>query len=164
MSNLPDQIQSILKTDDLPGLGPKQRAGCLEADEIMRAVEGALVRSAAMLWHDDLEGSHEISQGIKSADGSFLHGIMHRREPDYSNAKYWFNRTGEHPAFPEIARRAKGAGAGRLVPVDSWDAFAMVDAVARVARNPGSEDYRLLQEVQRIELEVLLERFAGQAG
>ena len=44
-----------------------------------------------------------------------------------------------------------------------WDSFAMVDAVAKVAQNPGTENYKLLQMVQQIELEVLVEQFCGQA-
>src|SRR5687768_10361207 len=66
----------------------------------------SLIRSLVWLWHDYLEESHHLSQDIPSTDGSFLHAIMHRREPDYWNAKYWFDRVGRHPSFPEIARRA----------------------------------------------------------
>ena len=44
-----------------------------------------------------LEPSHTISQGISSPSGSYWHGIMHRREPDYANAKYWFRRVGPAP-------------------------------------------------------------------
>src|SRR5277367_1162697 len=32
------------------------------------------------LWHDWLDQSHEISQSLHSATGSFWHAIMHRRE------------------------------------------------------------------------------------
>ena len=42
------------------------------------------------LLHDYLDESHTISQRIDTPSGSFWHGIMHRREGDFSNAKYWF--------------------------------------------------------------------------
>src|SRR4051812_8366636 len=42
------------------------------------------------LLHDYLDESHKISQGIDTTSGSFWHAIMHRREGDFSNAKYWF--------------------------------------------------------------------------
>src|SRR5258706_16358356 len=32
------------------------------------------------LWHDWLDESHQISQSLHSATGSFWHAIMHRRE------------------------------------------------------------------------------------
>jgi hypothetical protein len=40
-----------------------------------------------------------------------------------------------------------------------WDSFAMVDAVSRA--QPNTPEYTLLQKVQRIEFEVLLERFCA---
>src|SRR5947208_544638 len=40
------------------------------------------------LLHDCLDESHTISQGIDTPSDSFWHAIMHRREGDFSNAKY----------------------------------------------------------------------------
>ena len=63
------------------------------------------VKSALLLWNDALDDSHDISQGVRSKTGSYWHGIMHRREPDYSNSKYWFARVGSHPIFPALRVR-----------------------------------------------------------
>ena len=41
------------------------------------------------LYHDGLDESHAISQELDTAEGSFWHAIMHRREPDASSWKYW---------------------------------------------------------------------------
>ena len=43
----------------------------------------------AGLWVrvDFLDESHSISQENHNPTGSFWHGILHRREPDYENAK-----------------------------------------------------------------------------
>jgi len=54
------------------------------------------------LYVDDLDRSHTISQGIDTPTGAFWHGIMHRREGDFSNSHYWFRQVGEHPAFENI--------------------------------------------------------------
>ena len=58
------------------------------------------------LLHDFLDESHTISQGIDTPSGSFWHAIMHRREGDFSNAKYWFRRVGQHPVFDALGQRA----------------------------------------------------------
>ncbi|MEM7452941.1 MAG: hypothetical protein AAF456_01175 [Planctomycetota bacterium] len=62
--------------------------------------------SGLWLLHNYLDESHEISQDIKTPDGSYWHGIMHRMEGDFWNSKHWFRQIGRHPALLDIARRA----------------------------------------------------------
>jgi hypothetical protein len=58
--------------------------------------------SGLWLYVDDLDRSHAISQGIPNAAGSFWHGIMHRREGDFSNSHYWMRRAESHPLFAQL--------------------------------------------------------------
>lgn len=49
------------------------------------------------LWYDaknDWESAHNIAQDIPSADGSWIHAFLHRREGDEGNAAYWYRRAG----------------------------------------------------------------------
>src|SRR4051794_32254466 len=53
-----------------------------------RAQPAELLVAGLWLWHDWLDESHRISQRVETADGSYWHAIMHRREGDFSNSKY----------------------------------------------------------------------------
>jgi hypothetical protein len=173
-------IKQLLATPEPPELGPGPRANVRAPAELNAALDGLframklpllnqqLVRALVLLWHDHLDASHTISQGIENPDGSLVHAIMHRREPDYSNSKYWWRRVGKHPGFPEIARRVadllKSRGerdlAAKLVPRGEWDAFAFVDSCAAAADLPASDEHvRLLREIQRVESECALAHF-----
>jgi hypothetical protein len=174
------EFKEVLRTPGLPELGPERRPGTktvsdldLALDEFFRerklgGVTADALRAAAFFWHDHLDESHRISQSLHSANGSFLHGIMHRREPDYSNAKYWFRHVGDHPAFPEIARQvgARLSAAPQLNAVvrdvilkgGAWNPFGFVDLCEQCCRGGALSSQRpLIQELQAIEFNALLE-------
>ncbi len=147
--------------DALAALTPETAFGGVSvADRDM----AACVTSAVWLVHDFLDESHTISQGVDTTSGSFWHGIMHRREGDFSNAKYWFRRVGRHPVCDGLALRAAGlietaaAGgdAGRVVAGGGWDPFAFVDLCAAAQR--GHDDLAdLCLNMQQSEWELLFD-------
>lgn len=115
---------------------------------IADASMAAAVVSGVWLLHDFLDESHDVSQGIDTPTGSYWHGIMHRREGDYSNAKYWFRRTGDHPVFAEVAAAATELGWA------DWDPHGFVDACQQAS----AEDERMLcRRVQQLEWELLFD-------
>lgn len=179
------QFKQIFITPESPWLGSEVRAGVLGETELNQKLDEfflqsritphrqRLIRALLLLWHDHLDASHTISQGIENADGSFLHAMMHRREPDYSNAKYWWRRVGAHPAFIGIAQRVgellarrrqreEADLAKRLLPGSKWDACAFVDLCEAAAGSGQHID--LCREIQRIETEVLLNQLLTKDG
>lgn len=62
------------------------------------------VLAALWLGHDALDEGHRIAQDIAPPTGSFWHAIMHRREADFSNAKYWYARCRTHPVNKSLGR------------------------------------------------------------
>ena len=120
--------------------------------------------SGVWLLHDYLDASHEISQGIDTPSGSFWHAIMHRREGDFSNAKYWLRHAGRHPVFDAIGQRAaelaavRGAekAAKKLISGGAWDPCAFVDLCEAVVRDQ-STDGELCLDIQQAEWELLFD-------
>jgi len=175
-------LRDFLAAGGLPELGPGPRKGVLSQDHLEKPLDellsdaglsartSDLVRALILLWHDRIDAAHSIAQGIEDSNGSFVHGIVHRREPDYSNARYWFRRVGSHEAFPKIAEgverllaSVRGKLGKELISRGQWDAFAFIDVCERAAdRASSDEQVKLLREIQGIESEVLLDHFLGE--
>lgn len=54
------------------------------------------------LYADDLEASHSISQNLSSVTGSWWHAVMHRREGDFANSRYWYRQARNHPLMATL--------------------------------------------------------------
>ena len=130
---------------------------------------GEAIKSGLLLWNDALDESHTISQELGNQTGSYWHGIMHRREPDYSNSKYWFGRVGTHPIFPALRERALAilketpnpsdalANIAQTIEADgNWDAYQFIDWCQAAENGSDTDVTRFLQQVQAEEIKLLL--------
>ena len=131
--------------------------------------DAAAMLAGLWLWHDALDASHRISQSLHTASGSFWHAIMHRREGDFSNSKYWYRSVGSHLVFDAIA--ANVAAILNPLPADKsllrlvrggWNPDALVDLAEELDRQP---DQRLepFVAVQKLEWRILFDHCAREA-
>jgi hypothetical protein len=118
--------------------------------------------SGLWLWHNFLDESHRLSQEIETQSGAYWHGLMHRREGDFSNAKYWFRSVGRHPAFGEVQAAAAQLAAGvddpaarKLAAAADWDPFAFIDLCQKCVGS-GSRAEHLCREFQLAEYRALM--------
>ncbi len=108
------------------------------------------------LHFDLLEDAHRISQSIDTASGSYWHGIMHRREGDYWNSKYWFRQVGDHPIFKPLHDLVRQIDQDKLLSDDRWNPFKYVD-LCESAFGSGSDLVEFCKRVQQLEWQLLFD-------
>jgi hypothetical protein len=161
----PPSLSALLTPERLPELGPgkpnETARSALTALTPESAFPNLRDRSMALacisgLWllHDFLDESHAISQELDSPTGSYWHGIMHRREPDAGNAKYWFRRIGTHAIFPALSDEA--ALLGYADANKPWNPSEFIDC-CEADRDTGSGREMVLRRVQLLEIHLLFD-------
>lgn len=127
--------------------------------------------SGLWLWHDFLDESHVISQSLHNSTGSFWHAIMHRREGDFSNSKYWYARCTDHPVLKQmppfvndiIHPRPADKSLLRLAR-GGWDPNAFVDLAEELHSQPKDPRYATAVALQKLEWKLLFEHCARVAS
>jgi hypothetical protein len=144
---------------------PKGReavAGLVNKDK--ESPKTLLIQSALYICFDCFEEAHNIAQDHEGPAGNWLHAILHRREPDAGNSKYWYAKVkapakvyegigkkalaylGESP-LPELEPLAK-----KMEKSKTWEPEAFVDLADKIRqKEKASPAYRTLAKIQEIE-------------
>jgi hypothetical protein len=139
-------VRRIQSADDaaLAGKHPLKNADML-----------ALVRGGLLYAVDAIHEAHTFFQDAKGDLGSYWHGMMHRREGDFDNARYWFRRSGTLPVFNEMHRLASETSAV-MARQSNWDPYLLTGECEQ-ARFGETESLQELVTLQRVEFEVLFD-------
>lgn len=170
MKSYSDFIDRVLREDHLLGkLTPTEPLDweiakrVREADDatiagdkaIKNATAFSMVRGGLLYAVDALDPAHRIFQDIHSDLGSYWHGMMHRREGDFDNARYWFRRAGTIPVFDAMHSEAANVSADMAKQL-TWDPYLFTGQCEQ-ARYGDTELVEAMAKLQRIEFDVLLD-------
>jgi hypothetical protein len=126
---------------------------------------GGLVQSMP-----NLKNINHLELQQKASTLAFWHAIIHRREGDFSNSKYWYARAAGHPVLATLAgsvgalvnRAPADKGLLRLV-ANGWNPNAFVDFVESVSADEADVLYPIAVQLQQMEWRVLWEHCAREA-
>lgn len=114
----------------------------------------ALIRGALLNAADALDAAHRIFQDDPGDLGSYWHGVMHRREGDFDNARYWFRRAGRLPIFDRMHGVSAQVSA-TMARQPTWDAY-LLTGMCEQAKFGDHDAVSECVALQRVEFEELL--------
>lgn len=115
----------------------------------------SLVRGGVLYALDALDECHSLFQDVHNDTGSYWHGMMHRREGDFDNARYWFRRAGVLPIFSALHRAASEYCAD-MARQTNWDPYLFTGQCEQ-ARHGAPELVPALSKLQRVEFDILFD-------
>ena len=134
MPLLDNLLATLTQRDPFPLLVPESVWDNSLTAKIDKLTAAPLIKAGLHLLNDDIHNCHIIAQEHENSDGNYWHAILHRREPDYWNSKYWYKRVGDHPVIHNMQKEKPG-----------WDPFNFVDQCEKF--NKAQERQIQLQEM-----------------
>ena len=123
-----------------------------------QALPGAplpLLRGGLFYFHNALEDSHKEVAKLEDSASSYWHGMVHRRQGDFDNARYWMRRSGDHPTFAEMQSRASDASP-HMARQAGWDPFLFVHLCEQF-RYGETEYKKEIGHLQKVEFSVIFD-------
>ena len=130
----------------------------------------SFLQSALYIYFDCFDEAHQIAQDHEGLIGNWLHALLHRREPDAGNSKYWYARVdlpqGTSRGIAEETLKCLGDSPAKelagfqqkLSKSKKWEPKTFVDLVEKFrGEDSNAPAYRLLAKIQEIEWRALAE-------
>ncbi len=141
-----DLVRSLRESGDAVLAGEKILADA----EMFAQVRGGLFYAL-----DALPEAHAFFQESSGDTGAYWHGMLHRREGDFDNARYWFRRAGVLPFFSEMHRNATAHSAA-MARQSNWDPYLFTGQCEQ-ARFGADDIAGEMVALQRIEFDAIFD-------
>ncbi len=165
---LPPLVPTLSRAGRSQLLLTEQADDWLPTEYSRKSPEFSAIQAGLFLWLDELDLAHAHAQAVeytgKHRAGDYWHAIVHRREPDPSNSKYWYRQVGSHPVYPALKQQAEALAGAMEQTADShyqrlwtgshWEPGLFVDFCSRCS--PGSTADLFARRLQAIEMILLL--------
>ena len=161
-----------------PYIDKSETAKLFSNHQLISHIHGDLIRNALYHNNDDLDAAHQICQDVGNTSSlpeiSYWHGIIHRREPDFNNARSWFQRSQDlqandtlYHAIYNLLQRAiqmPDYGNAREIALqflkhlqnqETWDALYFLNLCETQSQNKDPHLEKLLEDIQAIEFQTL---------
>jgi len=112
-----------------------------------------IIKAGLYIWNDSFEEAHLIAQGDGTVDGCLWHAILHRREGNFVNSKYWYRQLGEHPLFNVIRDK-----------IPAWDPSLFVDDCEKAISKEDFSKIAELETIQMIEFKAFYHYLCNRTG
>lgn len=133
-------LEKLLSRDPLPPMVPSHVYNAELTAKINALPLHANVKAGLHLLNDDWKKAHDLVEPLDpDQTANYWHAIVHRREGDFWNSKWWFRKI-RHPLLKTVYGNDENRGAQ-----------AFVDQVER------GENPTLLEEKQFNEMRLLME-------
>ena len=152
-----DDLKSIIEKLESRKPNPPLNPKSIWSEELNSKISplkvNDVIKSGLYLWNDDIDRAHKLAQEINNSEGSYWHAILHRREGDYSNSKYWYRQADNHPIFQTIKKE-----------FTDWDPFKFVDLCSQSLESGKKEMMEKLETIQFFEIKTLLNYVIEKCG
>ena len=115
----------------------------------------ALIRSLLFYASDALPEAHRIVQDASGDLAAYIHGMIHRREADFDNARYWYRRAGELPFFSALQSACADVSED-IAKQTNWDPYLFTGMCER-SKYGSRTPVKMLTEIQKAEFHGVLD-------